>query len=118
MDAPPGLQAAIPILLTGDLAASVAFFERLGFARRYSDDAYAILDRDGVELHFSALAGLDPKQNNSECRVNVRNVEALYAAFPSDAIHANGALSVKPYGMREFAVLDPGGVCVMFAERV
>ena len=45
MDAPPGLQAAIPILLTGDLAASVAFFERLGFARRYNDDAYAILDR-------------------------------------------------------------------------
>ncbi len=122
LQAVPSLQAAIPILLTGDLAGSVAFFERLGFERlgfegRHVDDAYAILHRDGVQLHFSALAGLDPKQNNSKCRVDVQNVEALYETFPPDTIDPNGALSLKPYGMREFVVLDPSGIAVMFGEN-
>lgn len=101
LQAVPSLQAAIPILLTGDLAGSVAFFERLGFEGRHVDDAYAILHRDGVQLHFSALAGLDPKQNNSKCRVDVQNVEALYETFPPDTIDPNGALSLKPYGRRD-----------------
>ncbi len=90
-DLTSNLQAAIPILLTGDLTASVGFFGRLDFAVRYDDGDYAILERDGVELHFSAVAGLDPKRNGSECRVNVRDVAALYDAFPAAAMHPNGA---------------------------
>jgi hypothetical protein len=103
--------------MTRDLKATVGFFERLQFSSRYDDGSYAILRRDQVELHLGHEAGLDPEENMHECRVNVRNIEALFASFPGDVIHPNGALSVKPYGMKEFAVLDPGGICVIFSER-
>jgi hypothetical protein len=114
----PSLQAAIPVLATGDMPASVAFFEGLGFSARHNDGSYAILGRDGVELHLSAMPGLDPKDNQHEARINVRNIDALFAQFPPEAIHPNGSLDIKPYGMKEFAVLDPGGICVIFGERV
>ena len=114
----PALTAAVPVLMTGDLPATVAFFEQLEFKARYNDGSYAILGRDAVELHFGLQEGLDPKENMHECRVNVRNIEGLFAGFPPSAIHPNGALSVKPYGMKEFAILDPGGICVIFGERV
>jgi hypothetical protein len=104
--------------MTGDLTATVGFFGRLGFIARYNDGDYAILRCDDVELHFGRQEGLDPKANLHDCRVNVRNIEALFGGFPPDAINPNGPLSVKPYGMKEFAVLDPGGICVMFGERV
>ena len=53
MNESASLEKAIPVLLTGDLPQSVAFFERLGFKARHNDGAYAILERDQVELHFS-----------------------------------------------------------------
>jgi len=31
-------------------------------------------------------------------------------------VHANGKLQVKPWGTREFAAIDPNGVCVTFQE--
>ena len=34
------------------------------------------------------------------------------------AIHPNGKLETKPWGFKEFAVLDPGGLCIHFAERL
>ena len=114
----PRLTLAIPSLMTGDLKATVDFFERLGFTTRVNDGSFAILNRDDVELHFGLLAGLKPGQNNWDCRIHVTGVEALYASFPPDAIHPNGKLETKPWGFKEFAVLDPGGLCVHFAERV
>jgi hypothetical protein len=111
------LKSAIPILMTGSLAETVAFFERLGFTARVNDGSFAILNRDDVELHF-VLEGLEPGQNTCECRINVAGIETLYASFPPEAIHPNGKLEAKPWGFKEFAVLDPGGLCVHFAERI
>ena len=115
---PPRLTSAIPILMTGRLDETVAFIERLGFQTRYIDGSFAIANRDDIELHLGALEGLDPRQNNWECRINVNGIEALYESFPSDAIHPNGKLETKPWGFKEFAVLDPGGLCIHFAERI
>ena len=39
---PSRLRAAIPKLASLNIARSVAFFERLGFARRYSDNGYGM----------------------------------------------------------------------------
>jgi hypothetical protein len=114
----PSLVSAIPILSTGRFEDSVRFFERLGFSVRHNDGSYAIVHRDGVELHLARFEGLDPKENQHECRVRVRNIDALYESMPEDAVHPNGKLDVKPWGMKEFALLDPGGICVQFSEPV
>jgi hypothetical protein len=31
-------------------------------------------------------------------------------------VHPNGALQAKPWGTKEFAAIDPNGVCVTFQE--
>jgi hypothetical protein len=116
-DGTPRLTAAIPVLMTGKLAETVAFLERLGFSTRLNDGAFAIVSRDNVELHFGLMEGLEPRDNNWECRINVSGIDALYKSFPPEAVHPNGKLEVKPWGFKEFAALDPGGLCIHFAER-
>ena len=115
-ESPASLVSAVPILCTGKFEQSVDFFRHLGFDARYKDDAYAILVRDSVELHLSEQRGLEPGENMHQCRVYVRELDALYASF-GDAIHPNGRLATMPWGTREFAVLDPGGLCVKFVEQ-
>jgi hypothetical protein len=31
-------------------------------------------------------------------------------------VHPNGPLQTKPWGTKEFAAIDPNGVCVTFQE--
>ncbi len=114
----PVLQSAVPILQTGNLAASVAFFERIGLVSRYNDGRYAIVARDAIELHFGLMEGLDRLENNWECRINVTGIRAFYEqCIAAGAVHPNGVLELKPWGFWEFALLDPGGICVHVAER-
>ncbi len=114
----PSLVGAVPILCTGKFDQSVSFFRRLGFDTRYKDDMYAIMGRDSVELHLAEEKSLDARDNMHQCRFYVRNVDALYAAFPDDAIHPNGKIANMPWSTREFAVLDPGGLCIKFVEAI
>ena len=115
-DATPGLVSAVPILCTGKFEQSVDFFRRLGFDTRYKDAMYAIMARDAVELHLNEQPGLDKNDNMHQCRFYVTKIDALYTSFPEDAIHPNGKLAMMPWGTREFAVLDPSGLCVKFVE--
>jgi uncharacterized glyoxalase superfamily protein PhnB len=52
----------------------------------------------------------------SRVRFVVDDVDALYAELKKhkNVIHPNGALETKPWGTREFGVLDPTGVCITF----
>jgi hypothetical protein len=51
------LNTAIPVLLTLAVGKTVAFFtQQLGFNSPYHDSGFAILQRDGVTLHFTAAA--------------------------------------------------------------
>ena len=88
------LQAVHPVLMASDIAASVQFYERLGFRLTFEDDAaqprYAALVRDGVELHLQwhdraqwAHGGDLPTY-----RILVTDVDGLFAAFASNAVLA------------------------------
>lgn len=72
-----------PVLMVRDVAASVAFYERLGFRLRFrdSDEAprYAGVRRDGVELHLQwhdASAWAHPGDRPTY-RILVADVDAL-----------------------------------------
>ena len=51
-------------------------------------------------------------------RFAVEGVDALYAEYRErgGAVHPNGGLQTKPWGTKEFAAIDPNGVCVTFYE--
>jgi catechol 2,3-dioxygenase-like lactoylglutathione lyase family enzyme len=107
---------AIPILPSRSVAGTVEFYARLGFEGEIFGEPYhyAILCRGSLELHFFTQAGLRPDASDAGCYLRVSDVEALHAEFsraglPRKGIPRQDALEDKPWGMREFAVVDPDG---------
>ncbi len=107
---------AIPTLPCRSVNATVEFYKRLGFeggAHEFNGD-YAILCRGTVELHFFTHRELVPAESSSGCYVRVLDVESVYLSFSSSQLPRAGiprmdTLEDKPWGLREFAVVDPDG---------
>ncbi len=80
-------------------------FQRLGFPG-YPE--YLMVEKDAVELHFFLFPGLDPLQNYGQIYLRTDAIEDLYQYFLDRkvAIHPNGPLVTKPWGQREFSILD------------
>ena len=107
---------AIPTLPCRSVAATTAFYERLGFeggAHEFNSE-YAILRRASVELHFFTHKELVPTESSAGCYIRVLDVESIYRVFSSSKLPRAGIprmdiLENKPWGLREFAVVDPDG---------
>jgi uncharacterized glyoxalase superfamily protein PhnB len=121
--------SATPNLIVSDMAASLTFYrDVLGFQLEQSVPGeapfvFAWLKRGGVQLflndakpvlsEFSSLrAG-----NTSTLFVIVNDVDAFHAQLSGRARIVMG-LTDQFYGMREFAVLDPDGYLITFAQRI
>lgn len=110
------LIAAIPKLASLDIERSLAFFERLGFERLHASREYGVVKRDEVSIHFWLCP--DPRTpKETGCRVSVEGIDVLFEAFSrAGVVHPNGRLESKPWGTREFSILDIDGNLVTFAE--
>ncbi|HEX4858977.1 MAG TPA: VOC family protein [Usitatibacteraceae bacterium] len=107
---------AIPTLPSRSLPATLEFYQRLGFAGRLlgENGSYAIVNRGDLEVHFFAHPDLRPETSHAGCYLRVADVVSLHRAFSAAALPARGipridALADKPWGMREFAVIDEDG---------
>ena len=110
-----------PLLPAADIEAAIAFYvEKLGFTLTYRDGTpagFANLNRDDIQLHLYAHAGRDLAEATS-LRIQVEQIDQLYAHCSEHRIvHPNGALATRPWGTREFATIDPSGVCITFFQR-
>ena len=112
----PRLVAAVPKLASLDIEKSLAFFERLGFGRVHASRDYGVVKRDGVSIHFWRCT--DPRTpRETGCRISVEGIDALYEDFSRlGVIHPNGKLEAKPWGRREFSIVDLDGNLVTFDE--
>lgn len=114
----PRLLQAVPTLATTRLAESTAFYrDVLAFDVVYADDQTSVLARDDVQILLWACD--DPAlPRNDACRIRVSEIDALHAHCQSHAaVHPNGSLELKPWGLREFTVLDPCGAALTFYEQ-
>lgn len=105
---------AAAILPCNDLAASTAFYERLGFALVSDHGHYRILaDGRGWDLHLNqAVQGwLMPGHNPFGLYLYVEDVDAVAERVRELIIEKEGP-SLKPWGCYEFAVSDPDGALV------
>jgi catechol 2,3-dioxygenase-like lactoylglutathione lyase family enzyme len=122
---PPRLTSLAPQFLVDDLARSIAYYQKLGFAFGEPwEGFYAIGRLDGLELHLKEA----PK--NAEERRQRRADEHLDAAAGVDGIEAfharcaaNGVTIIKPlaatpWGTKDFYVEDPDGHIISFGGRV
>jgi len=107
---------AIPTLPCRSMSATVEFYKRLGFeggAHEFNSE-YAILRRGAVELHFFTHKELVPAESSAGCYIRVLDVESIYRSISSSQLPRTGiprmdTLEDKPWGLREFSVVDPDG---------
>lgn len=98
------------------------YTRQLGFenisATDYPD--YLILKKDQAEIHFFLHPGLDPLQNDGQVYCRTRDIDGLYQGLLSKQvdIHPAGKLSVKPWGQKEFSLLDPDHNLLTFGQAV
>ena len=113
---PPRLIAAVPKLASLDIERSLAFFERLGFKRLHASREYGVVRRDEVSVHFW-LCTDERTPRETGCRITVEGIDELFASFSRlGIVHPNGRLESKPWGSREFSILDMDGNLVTFNE--
>ena len=125
-------EITIPILPCPSIDEMLTFYRALGFEVTYQQarpNTYAVVRREGIELQFFVLKGLDPAQSYSTCYVLVPDADALYQVF-ADALRRHyGRLPVagiprmtrltnKAGNMRGFNVIDPGGNWIRIGQRV
>ena len=110
------LEKAIPILAFLDLKASAEFYRALGFECNDKWGNYLICNRDNIEIHLWQCDDPEiPKQTG--CYVRVSGVKELYEECQSlDIVHPNGKLEDKPWGIRQFSILDNSGNIIHFGE--
>lgn len=120
----PGI--AFPILPARDLDEARVFYERLGFRAAgwwpKEFGGYAILRRGDLAMHFFRYDDISPSENYAQCYWRVNDVDALHVEFRAVGLPSSGtprleAVEDKPWGMREFAIIDPSGNLVRVGQE-
>ncbi len=109
-----------PKLPMRDRAKTKAYYLELGFlpsGGEYED--YLMMKKDQVEIHFFLYKELDPKENYGQVYIRTGDIDALYQSLLDHniAIHPNGPLQDKPWGQREFSLLDPDNNLLTFGQQ-
>ena len=116
---PVRMTMAVPIIPARDTRESAAWYrDNLGFDVVHVERDYGIVERDAVGVHFWGPSGVEPADSNTMFRIRVEGIDELYAQCGNRGIvHPNAPLEAKPWGAREFAVLDGDGNLLTFFER-
>jgi len=106
-------KTAVPILPSGDLDRTEAFYLRTGLAdaRRY-DDNYLLVSLDGVELHFARQDVVTP----GVCFLHVVDATKVWKRLRHQGIDGVGDIADQDYGLREFVLTDPDGNRIRFGS--
>jgi len=112
-----------PKLPMRNKAVTLAYYtQQLGFERfgNQDYDGYLMLCKDNIQLHFFEYKDLDPSINYGQVYIRVRDIDTFYKQLlaTNTPIHPNGPLETKPWGQREFALLDPDNNLLTFGEAV
>jgi uncharacterized glyoxalase superfamily protein PhnB len=104
-----------PELPVPDLAVALEYYTgRLGFevASVLPSHDYAIVERDGVALHLFTAA--PEKHTAVSIHVFVNGLAELFADVESRGALVTQEIERKPWGNREFRVVDPAGNIIKF----
>ncbi|ACC41923.1 Glyoxalase-like domain protein [Mycobacterium marinum] len=105
--------AIAPILTVRSLDAALARYRTLGFAARAYEgpDRYGFVDRGQVSIHLTEWADHDPLSTSASVYLYVGDADSVYTQW--QAVENLGghfhAPHDTPYGLREFAYVDPDG---------
>lgn len=98
------------------------YVNKLGFQVYGSADheGYLMMQKDGIQIHFFEFKALDPRENYGQVYIRTDDIDTLYRSLLAKGvgIHPNGPLQIKPWGQKEFALLDPDNNLLTFGQSV
>ncbi|MFC4911982.1 bleomycin resistance protein [Actinomadura gamaensis] len=112
MDGQVRFEDVAPVIPVRDLAAALDRYRALGFSvRRYDGDpGYGFADRGPVGLHLTQWDEHDPARTGAVVYLYVSDADALHAEWSRAGVPGRlGEPDDTPYGLREFAYVDPDG---------
>lgn len=110
-----------PKLPMRDKTATKEFYiNRLGFNEIADYGDYLLIKKDNIEIHFFEFKELDPKENYGQVYIRTNDIDNLYQSLLDNKtnIHPNGKLQTKPWGQKEFALLDPDSNLLTFGQSL
>jgi catechol 2,3-dioxygenase-like lactoylglutathione lyase family enzyme len=114
----PAFLRIVPRFIVNDLQLALTFYEKLGFRTTYNEGGFAIIGRDGVDLHMNHYP--DDQPSHSVWWIEVTNIEGLYQQclqhLPARDVCSK--VEAKPWGFKEFHIRDPFRNLILFDERI
>jgi len=106
-------RGAATVFVVKDLPRSVEHYRHaLGFHTEFTygqPTSYAIVERDGVNLHLLAASATKRQPGQGGVYVFATDVDALYEELKSRGANALNEPKDYPYGMRDFDIHDLDG---------
>ena len=97
------------------------YINKLGFQQFGNDyDGYLMVQKDNIQIHFFEFKELDPKENYGQVYIRTDDIDNFYQSMLDKklSIHPAGHLQVKPWGQKEFAILDPDNNLLTFGQSL
>ena len=111
-----------PKLPMRNKAITKAYYYNLGFKQlgTVDYDGYLMIQKDNIEIHFFEFRDLDPKENYGQAYIRTDDVDDIYNFCLKNniKIHPNGDLEIKPWEVKEFALLDPDNNLLTFGQTL
>lgn len=109
------LRQIMPALPLDNVPAGVAHYrDVLGFGVNYQQHDLGVMDRDNVRLLL--IARTERHKGIGSAYVYVEDADALYAELRAKGANVQGEPVSRPWGLREFRVLDPEGNEISFGQ--
>ena len=111
-----------PKLPMRDKARTRDFYLKLGF-HEFGDadyDGYLMVQKDRIQIHFFEFKDLNPKENYGMVYIRTDDIDGLYRSILDNnlLIHPGGPLQTKPWGQKEFSMLDPDHNLLTFGQSI
>lgn len=113
-----------PIIAVRDSLAAAAFYSKhLGFGLEFimPDDSYAVLSLQGQHIHLTQTddeSALKATANNATYFIAVTGIDAYWAEVEASKPPTKvNPLETKPWGVREFHILDLDGALIRVGEN-
>ena len=111
----------VPTVFYDDVSVGLDLFrDGLGMTVVHRDGGFVVLEREGAKIQISENAHAAAHSERPELGLETDDIDAVYAdvaARRPDLLHPNlPTVRHRPWGAREFALLDSTTVCVVVRQ--
>lgn len=83
-------------------------------------EGYLMVEKDHIQLHFFEFKSINPYENYGQVYIRTDKIDTYYQTLLDNKvrIHPNGLLEAKPWGQKEFSILDPDHNLLTFGQTM